>query len=101
MRGLLGVRFATAALLLVALAIALSGCGHSSSTTSEGSSAGKCPMGYVAGVVGGQSRCLQTGQQCEQQNASDYQKYGFSCWKKGKKYELKRTSSSGGSNSHG
>ena len=99
MRGSIGARFATTTLLAVSV-IALTGCGHSSSTSSSGSAAGECAAGYIAGVIDGQSACLQTGQQCVQQSASDYKKYGFSCWKEGKRYKLKRTSFSGGSNSH-
>jgi len=83
-----------ALVLLIPLTVVLVGCGHSASTTSGGSpssaSSGNCATGYVAGTVGGQSKCLQNGQQCQEQNASDYRKYGFTCTKNNGRYELKK-----------
>jgi len=37
-------------------------------------SSGNCATGYVAGTVAA-VQCLQNGQQCQEQNASDYRKY--------------------------
>ena len=83
-----------ALVLLIPSTAALVGCGHSSPTTSGGSSSGassgNCAAGYVAGTVAGQSKCLQNGQQCQEQNASDYRKYGFTCTKNNGRYELKK-----------
>lgn len=84
-----------AMVLIIPATIGLAGCGgHSSSSNSGSSSSGKCASGFVSGTVAGQSKCLQNGQQCQEQNASDYKKYGFSCTKKGGRYELEGTSSS-------
>jgi hypothetical protein len=82
-----------ALVVLVSSTVALVGCGHSSSSksgTSSGSASGKCATGYVSGTVAGQSKCLQNGQQCQDQNASDYKKYGFTCSKNNGRYELKK-----------
>lgn len=81
-----------ALVLLVSSTIALVGCGHSSAKSGSSSSgaSGSCSTGYVSGTVAGQSKCLQNGQQCQEQNASDYKKYGFSCSKNNGRYELKK-----------
>ena len=100
-------RQATVRLALVALAVptaALVGaCGHSSShssasssssssttTSSSSSGSGNCAAGFVSGKVAGQQKCLQNGQQCQEQDASDYKKYGFDCTKQNGRYELKK-----------
>jgi hypothetical protein len=79
---------------LVPSAIALAGCGPStgaSSNSSPSASAGSCSQGDVPAQIGGQPKCLQNGQQCQAQNASDYRKYGFVCTKNKGRYELKST----------
>jgi hypothetical protein len=48
----------------------------------------KCPANFTTGVVGGQSKCLAPGQQCQQPNAGDYTRYGFTCTKVGNRYQL-------------
>jgi hypothetical protein len=84
----------TAIVLLIPSVIALAGCGPKStaksSSTSQASS-GSCSAGYVAGTIGGQPKCLQNGQQCQDGNASDYKKYGFTCTKNNGRYELKKS----------
>ena len=78
--------------LFVPSMVILSACGHHAASTTSGSS-GSCSSGFVSGKVAGQPKCLQAGQQCQQQNASDYKKYGFSCTKSGGRYSLSGTTS--------
>jgi len=52
----------------------------------------KCPPNFVAGTIGGQSKCLAPGQQCQQAHVSDYTHYGFTCNKAGNAYKLTKTS---------
>lgn len=82
---------AAAIALLVPSAIALTGCSSKSATTPGGSSNGSCAAGYVSGKIAGQPKCLQNGQQCQDANASDYKKYGFTCTKNNGRYELKKS----------
>jgi hypothetical protein len=48
----------------------------------------KCSAGYATGTIGGQPKCLKAGQQCQQKQAADYGKYGFTCTKVGNRYQL-------------
>ena len=48
----------------------------------------KCAANYTQGTIGGQSKCLSPGQQCQQANAKDYTQYGFSCGKVGTRFQL-------------
>jgi hypothetical protein len=48
----------------------------------------KCPANMTSGTIGGQTKCLQAGQQCQQAHAADYTKFGFTCGKNGTKYTL-------------
>lgn len=50
----------------------------------------KCGAGYTQGSIGGASKCLAAGQQCQQANVGDYTKYGFSCSKVGARYQLSK-----------
>lgn len=50
----------------------------------------KCPANLTAGTIGGQAKCLGAGQQCQQNNAKDYTKYGFTCNKSGNRYQLSK-----------
>jgi hypothetical protein len=50
----------------------------------------KCPANLTSGTVGGQAKCLGAGQQCQQSNAKDYAKYGFTCGKSGNRYQLSK-----------
>ena len=50
----------------------------------------KCAANFTSGVIGGQSKCLAAGQQCQQQNAGDYTRYGFDCNKVGTRFQLSR-----------
>jgi hypothetical protein len=50
----------------------------------------KCAANSTSGVIGGQSKCLAAGQQCQQQNANDYTRYGFNCAKAGNRFQLSR-----------
>jgi hypothetical protein len=81
--------------LLIPSTIALAGCGPKSAAKSSSSSttasSGSCAAGYVSGQIGGQPKCLQNGQQCQDANASDYKKYGFACTKNNGRYELKKS----------
>lgn len=52
----------------------------------------KCAANYTQGTIGGQSKCLAPGQQCQQANAKDYTRYGFSCGKVGTRFQLTKTS---------
>jgi hypothetical protein len=92
MRTKTSARYA-ALVLFVPWAVALAGCGHPSPAatggSSAGSSSGNCAAGFTAGTVGGESKCLQNGQQCQPQSNSDYRKYGFICTKNNGRYELK------------
>jgi hypothetical protein len=49
----------------------------------------KCPANFTSGVIGGQSKCLAQGQQCQQPNTGDYTHYGFDCVKAGNRYQLR------------
>lgn len=51
----------------------------------------KCAANFVPGTVGGQSKCLGAGQQCQQASAKDYTQYGFACNKVGTRYQLAKT----------
>lgn len=51
----------------------------------------KCAGNFVSGSIGGQSKCLSAGQQCQQANAKDYTQYGFACNKVGTRYQLAKT----------
>lgn len=90
------VRFLAVALMSFS-ALADAGCAsHSSSgpppppaPLAPTESAGTCSAGYVAGLIAGDPKCLQNGQQCQIKFASDYEKDGFSCTKVGHKYQLK------------
>jgi len=55
----------------------------------------KCAANFTSGVIGGQTRCLAAGQQCGQQNAKDYTRYGFNCAKVGNRYQLSRRGAAG------
>lgn len=87
-------RVAVVALLLPSMLV-LAGCGPSKSgkpaSASSAASSGSCSAGYVSAKIGGQPKCLQNGQQCQDANSSDYKKYGFSCTKSGGRYELKKS----------
>ena len=87
-------RVAVVALLLPSVFV-LAACGPSKSTNSSNASSpassGSCSAGYVSGQIGGRAKCLQNGQQCQEANASDYKKYGFSCTKSNGRYELKKS----------
>lgn len=48
----------------------------------------KCPANFISGTIGGQAKCLSAGQQCQQAQAKDYTKYGFTCTKNGNRYQL-------------
>jgi hypothetical protein len=50
----------------------------------------KCPTNLTSGTVGGQTKCLGAGQQCQQNNAKDYTKFGFTCSKSGNRYQLSK-----------
>lgn len=50
----------------------------------------KCAGGYTQGSIGGASKCLAAGQQCQQAHVGDYTKYGFSCSKVGARYQLSK-----------
>jgi hypothetical protein len=50
--------------------------------------AAKCPGNLTSGTIGGQSKCLGAGQQCQQAHAGDYTRFGFSCGKVGNRYQL-------------
>lgn len=52
----------------------------------------KCPANFTSGVIGGQSKCLAQGQQCQQPNTGDYTHYGFDCVKAGNRYQLRSRS---------
>ena len=49
-----------------------------------------CAANYTSGVIGGQPKCLAAGQQCQQQSAADYTRYGFNCAKVGNRFQLSR-----------
>lgn len=100
----LPVRFALVSLALPT-AVTLAACGHSgthastasssssrpsASATSAKASGGNCAAGFVSGTIAGQAKCLQNGQQCQQENANDYKKYGFACTKTNGRYELQK-----------
>jgi hypothetical protein len=75
--------------LLVTSTAVLAGCGHAAPSVSPGTaSAVNCPSGAVPGLIGGQPKCLESDQQCQQRWASDYSKYGFECRKNNGKFEL-------------
>ena len=54
----------------------------------------KCPANFASAMIGGQSKCLAPGQQCQQQNAKDYTRYGFTCNKVGNRYQLTKSTTS-------
>jgi hypothetical protein len=54
----------------------------------------KCPANFTTGVIGGQSKCLAAGQQCQQPNTGDYTRYGFDCVKAGNRYQLRSRTAS-------
>lgn len=97
----LSVRLALVSLALPT-AVTLAACGHSSShassssrsssssSSSASSSSGICAAGFTAAKIAGQPRCLQDGQQCQQENSSDYKKYGFECTKNNGRHELRK-----------
>lgn len=90
--------------LALPMATVLAACGHSSSTHSSSSSSttsakssssssassGNCAAGFVSAQIAGQPKCLQNGQQCQDQNASDYKKYGFTCTKTNGREQLQK-----------
>ena len=39
----------------------------------------QCRSGYVDGVVGGEHKCLHTGEFCSAAHQADYARYGFAC----------------------
>jgi hypothetical protein len=53
----------------------------------------KCSANFVTASIGGQQKCLATGQQCQQAHAADYKKYGFTCDKVGNHYQLSKNGS--------
>jgi hypothetical protein len=84
------------ALIMSAVALAavgsLAGCGSKSSHASgSSSSSSSCAAGFTSGKIDGQNKCLQPGQQCQQAEASQYKKYGFSCTKTNGRYALKKS----------
>lgn len=38
-----------------------------------------CSSGYVHGIIGGEHKCLRSGQFCAKRYASQYRRYGFVC----------------------
>ena len=51
----------------------------------------KCATNFTQGSIGGVSKCLAAGQQCQQAHAADYTRYGFRCALVGKRYQLTKT----------
>lgn len=51
----------------------------------------KCAPNYTQGAIGGVSKCLAAGQQCQQAQAAAYTRYGFRCGLVGKRYQLTKT----------
>lgn len=79
------------ALLVVPAGLGLTGCGGSAGKLSVPSSSAaeqSCSWTSVVAQIGGEPKCLQTGQQCQSRWSADYAKYGFECTKNGSKYVL-------------
>jgi hypothetical protein len=74
---------------LTSMSTPLSVSGHSVQAAPP---AQKCAANYTQGTIGGQSKCLAPGQQCQQANVKDYTQYGFSCGKVGTRFQLTKTS---------
>lgn len=50
-----------------------------------------CAANFTQGSIGGVSKCLSAGQQCQQAHAADYTRYGFRCGSVGNRYQLTKT----------
>ena len=93
-------KLAAGVMLAAATSTALTGCGKKSSTHTTPSSSStvktssmstkssmttmsSSPMasssGYVTATIGGQTKHIKAGQQCQSKHASDYTQYGFTC----------------------
>jgi hypothetical protein len=75
-------RLGLAALTLAcALCAPLSAPAHISARPerAEATSRLACGSGFVDGVVGGQHKCLHTGEFCSARREPDYRRYGFTC----------------------
>jgi hypothetical protein len=79
-------------LALASMSTPLSPYGHSAATPPPPPppSPKKCPANTVQGTIGGQSKCLAVGQQCQQARAADYTRFGFTCTKVGNTYVLRK-----------
>jgi hypothetical protein len=105
----------TMSVIAAAVAVSLTGCGSKSAPTpslpipasgaattssaAPAASAKTCPAGQASGVIGGVSKCLSAGQECQAAHASDYPRYGFDCTQTNGRYLLKSRSSTGGKSS--
>lgn len=88
-------KLAAGVMLAAATSTALTGCGKKSSTTtsskspsmtasssktaSSSMSTSSSTNGYVTATIGGQTKHIKAGQQCQAKHASDYTQYGFTC----------------------
>jgi hypothetical protein len=88
-------KIAAGVMLAAATSTALTGCGKKTSTnppssspsmSSTSSKAASSSMttssssgGYVTATIGGQTKHIKAGQQCQSKHASDYTQYGFTC----------------------
>ena len=88
-------KLAAGVMLAAATSTALTGCGKKSSTTTSSTSpsmtaspsktasssmtTSSSTTGYVTATIGGQTKHIKAGQQCQSKHASDYTQYGFTC----------------------
>jgi hypothetical protein len=79
-----------AGFVLAASLLVISGCaGHEAPAAPSAVPNGACPPGQIAGSIGGQSKCLQEGQDCSQRYAVAYRQYGFICTRVNGRHALK------------
>ena len=71
------------ALVLVATASALGAVSAGPATPTSAAapvvSAKSCSSRYVHGIIGGEHKCLRTGQFCARRHERQYHRYGFHC----------------------
>jgi hypothetical protein len=73
------MRHRVASLLAGAVILGVGALPSASAGTPLAIVAKKCRAGYVHARIGGQEKCLHSGEFCSKRYARDYQRYGFKC----------------------
>lgn len=57
---------------------------------SSNASPGTCTDGRTSATIGGVHTCITAGQECSQEHAADYTRYGFACEQQGSTWVLRK-----------